>query len=98
MYNILRITNIRICIKVLLLVCVYTQLLILSGILIFKLRLIFEFSILLKFILSCWDMLVVTQEPLKFKKSMSQNDDPKMAISIGILQYRRARRGVPEGR
>ena len=40
--------------------------------------------ILVKFILSCWDVLLVTQEPLKFKKSMSQNGDQKMPISIGI--------------
>ena len=43
-----------------------------------------EFSILVKFIPSCRDVLLVTQEPLKFQKSMSQNDDPQMAISIGI--------------
>ena len=36
----------------------------------------------MKYILSCWDVLLVTQEPLKFKNSMSQ--DPKIAISVGI--------------
>ena len=38
----------------------------------------------MKFILSCWDVLLIAQEPLKPKKSMSHNGDPKLAISIGI--------------
>ena len=37
----------------------------------------------MKFILTCWDVLLATQEALKSKKSMSQNDDPTMAICIG---------------
>ena len=51
----------------------------------------------MKIILSCWDVLLVTQELQKHQKSMSQHGDPKMTISIGIysyLQYRRARRGA----
>ena len=38
----------------------------------------------MQFILFCWDVLLATQEPLKLKKSIFQNGDPKMAISIGI--------------
>ena len=34
----------------------------------------------MKFILSCWDVLLVTQE----QKSMSQNGDPTMATFMGI--------------
>ena len=50
----------------------------------------------MKFILSCWDVLLATQEPLKFK-----NLCLKMVTTNGnfcwYLQYRRARRGVREG-
>ena len=38
----------------------------------------------MKIILSCWDVLLVPQEPQKIQKSMSQNGDPKIATSIGI--------------
>ena len=38
----------------------------------------------MKISLSCWDVLLVTQEPQKVLKSMSQNGDPKMAVSIAI--------------
>ena len=38
----------------------------------------------MKIILSCWAVLLVTQEPRKVQKSMSQNDDQKIAVSIGI--------------
>ena len=41
-------------------------------------------SILVKLILPRWDVLLVTQEPGKKQNSMSQNDDPNMAIAIGI--------------
>ena len=39
-------------------------------------------TILVKFLLSCRDVLLATQEPQKFK-NLSQHDGPKMAISIG---------------
>ena len=38
----------------------------------------------MKFILPCWDVLLVTQEPLEFKNQCLKMVTPNKAISIGI--------------